>query len=442
MTRPSGSTAAASSTAPQRVNEELARKAALAGFIGTSLEWYDYFLYGSSAALVFPQIFFNGIGPISATLASLGSFGVTFLFRPLGGVIFGHLGDRMGRKLTLIATLMLMGGGSFLIGCLPTSATIGMLAPVALVLLRIVQGIGLGGEWGGAATVVIECAPPDRRGLYTSSMQMGVPAGQLLSTGAVALFAQLPDAQFETWGWRIPFLVSALLILVGLWMRRRLEETPQFRAVQAAHRTARRPVRDVLNTRWRSVVLLILVQAGATIAYYLFTIYVLVYVTKKLDLPRSWALTGVLIGSAVELVLMPAWAHVSDKIGRRPVYALGTLILALYAFPCFWLFDTASPWLICLAVVIGLGIGHAPTSALNGSIYAEQFPARLRYSGSSIAYQMSSVVAGAPAVIIPAWLVESTGSTRAVSVYVLVGCLVSLTALAMLQETQNRELEL
>jgi MFS transporter, MHS family, shikimate and dehydroshikimate transport protein len=443
VTPSTGPTAAESVAAsPPPVNEHLARKAALAGFIGTALEWYDYFLYGSAAALVFPQLFFNGMGPTVATLASLGSFGVSFLFRPLGGFIFGHLGDRMGRKKMLITTLMLMGGGSFLIGCLPTSAAIGALAPILLVLLRIVQGIGLGGEWGGAATVVIECAPHERRGLYTSSMQMGVPAGQLSSAGAVALFALLPNDQFEAWGWRIPFLLSGLLIIVGFWIRRSLEETPQFRAVEAANKTERAPIRDVLTTHWRPVILLIFVQAGATIAYYLLTVYVLVYVTSKLGLPRSWALTGVLVGAAVELMLIPIWAHASDKIGRRPVYAIGTLILALYAFPFFWLLDSASPWLICLAVVIGLGVGHAPTAALNGSLYAEQFPARLRYTGSSISYQMSSVVAGAPAAIVAAWLVEVTGSSRAVSIYVLIGCLVSLAAVAMLRETKNRPLEL
>jgi MHS family shikimate/dehydroshikimate transporter-like MFS transporter len=424
------------------VDPALARKAAVAGFVGTALEWYDYFLYGSAAALVFPTLFFNGMGPGVATLASLASFGVSFLFRPLGGFIFGHLGDRIGRKRALIMTLMLMGGGSFLIGCLPTAAAIGVLAPILLVILRAVQGIGLGGEWGGAATLVVECAPRDRRGLYASSMQMGVPAGQLGSAGMVALFALLPEDQFLSWGWRVPFLLSGVLVLVGLWVRSRLEETPQFRAVEVTHKKQRMPIKEVLAGHWRSVVLLIFVQAGATIAYYLLTVYVLVYITEHLGLPKSWGLTGILLGAAVELVMIPVWARLSDKIGRRPVYALGTLVLALYAFPFFALLDTKSQWLVCLAIVIGLGVGHAPTSALNGAIYAEQFPARLRYSGSSIAYQMSSVVAGAPAAIVAAWLVQTTGTSRAVSIYVLVGALVSLVAVALLSETRQRELEL
>jgi MFS transporter, MHS family, shikimate and dehydroshikimate transport protein len=391
---------------------------------------------------VFPTLFFNGMGPGVATLASLASFGVSFLFRPLGGFIFGHLGDRIGRKRALIMTLMLMGGGSFLIGCLPTAAAIGVLAPILLVILRAVQGIGLGGEWGGAATLVVECAPRDRRGLYASSMQMGVPAGQLGSAGMVALFALLPEDQFLSWGWRVPFLLSGVLVLVGLWVRSRLEETPQFRAVEVTHKKQRMPIKEVLSGHWRSVVLLIFVQAGATIAYYLLTVYVLVYITEHLGLPKSWGLTGILLGAAVELVMIPVWARLSDKIGRRPVYALGTLVLALYAFPFFALLDTKSQWLVCLAIVIGLGVGHAPTSALNGAIYAEQFPARLRYSGSSIAYQMSSVVAGAPAAIVAAWLVQTTGTSRAVSIYVLVGALVSLVAVALLSETRQRELEL
>lgn len=432
----------ASAAAEEEFDYPTARKAALAGFLGTSLEWYDYFLYGSAAALVFPALFFEGMGPAVATLVSLASFGVSFLFRPVGGFIFGHLGDKLGRKTTLITTLLLMGGASFLIGCLPTAATIGAAAPILLVFLRMVQGIGLGGEWGGAATLVIENAPPKRRGLYASSMQMGVPGGQLASAGIVALFALLPQEQFESWGWRIPFLLSGVLVLVGLWVRASLEETPQFAEVARKDEKQRLPAREVLVDHWRSVVLLIFVQAGASIAYYLLTVYVLVYVTEHLGLPRSWALAGVLGGAAVELVAIPIWAHLSDRFGRRPIYALGTLVLGLYAFPFFWLLDTENYWLIVLSVVIGLGIGHAPTSALNGSIYSEQFPARMRYTGSSIAYQVSSVVAGAPAAIVAAWLVNVTGTSRGVSIYVLIGAAVSLVAIALLSETKNRELEL
>ncbi|MGH3358059.1 MAG: MFS transporter [Nocardioidaceae bacterium] len=419
----------------------LAKRAALAGFMGTSLEWYDYFLYGSAAALVFPQLFFDGMGDGVATMVSLASFGVSFLFRPLGGVVFGHLGDRIGRKQMLVATLLLMGGGSFLIGCLPTSASIGVLAPILLILLRIVQGIGLGGEWGGAATVVVECAPAERRGLYASSMQMGVPAGQLGSAGMVALFAALPGDAFLEWGWRIPFLCSGLLIVVGLWVRTHLEETPQFRAVEENDKKQRLPIRDVLQSHWRAVVLLIFVQFGATVAYYMFTVYVLVYVSEELGLPRSWALTGVFLGAALEFVMIPIWAQLSDRYARRPIYALGTLFMGLYAFPFFWLLDSGSKWVIVLAVVLGLGVGHAPTSALNGSVYAEQFPARLRYSGASVAYQMSSVVAGAPAALVAAALVNATGSAKAVSFYLLAGAVVSLVALYLLRETRHSALK-
>jgi MFS transporter, MHS family, shikimate and dehydroshikimate transport protein len=421
---------------------KLARKAALAAFMGTSLEWYDYFLYGSAAALVFPKLFFNDLDDGMATMVSLASFGVSFLFRPLGGVVFGHLGDKLGRKNVLVATLLLMGGGSFLIGCLPSQDSIGILAPILLVLLRIVQGIGLGGEWGGAATVVVECAPKDRRGLYASSMQMGVPAGQLGAAGMVALFAMLPEDQFLSWGWRVPFWCSVLLIVVGVWIRRSLEETPQFQEIAEEHQQQKVPAAEVFASHWRSVVLLVFVQAGATIAYYMFTVYVLVYVVDELKLPRSWALTGVFLGAALELFLIPLWAHLSDKTARRPIYAIGTLFLGLFAFPFFWLLDTGVAWVIVLAVVLGLGIGHAPTSALNSSIYAEQFPARLRYSGSSISYQLSSVVAGAPAALVAAYLVDTTGSAKAVSAYLAVACVISLVAVALLRETGREELKL
>lgn len=424
-----------------RGSTKLANRAALAGFLGTSLEWYDYFLYGSAAALVFPDLFFEDMGGGLATMVSLASFGVSFLFRPLGGVVFGHLGDRVGRKQMLVLTLLLMGGGSFLIGCLPTEAAIGAAAPILLILLRIVQGIGLGGEWGGAATVVVECAPSERRGLYASSMQMGVPAGQLASAGMVALFSALPEDDFMSWGWRIPFLCSGLLIVVGLWVRTHLEETPQFREVENENKQQRLPIREVLETHWRSVVLLIFVQFGATVAYYMFTVYVLVYVSDHLDLPKGWALTGVLLGAALEFVMIPIWAQLSDRYARRPIYALGIAFMGLYAFPFFWLLDSGSQWVIALAVVLGLGIGHAPTSALNGSVYAEQFPARLRYSGSSIAYQLSSVVAGAPAAVVAAYLVHVTDSAKGVSIYLLAGAVVSLVALALLRETRHRELE-
>lgn len=420
----------------------LANRAALSGFVGTSLEWYDYFLYGSAAALVFPQLFFAGMGPGVATVVSLATFGVSFLFRPLGGIIFGHFGDRVGRKRMLVITLMLMGGGSFLIGCLPTANAIGAAAPVLLVLLRVVQGIGLGGEWGGAAVVVVESAPRPKRGLYASSMQMGVPAGQLSSAGMVAIFSLLPGNGFLEWGWRVPFLVSGALVLVGLWVRARLEETPQFRAVAAENKQERVPIADVLKRAKRPVVLLIFVQAGATIAYYMFTVYVLVYVTENLHLPRSWGLTGVLLGAGLELIAIPFWARLSDRIGRRPVYALGTLVMGLFAFPFFWMLDTGAAPVIAIAVLIGLGIGHAPTSALNGAVYSEQFPARLRYTGASLAYQLSSVVAGAPAAAVAAALVNATGSAKAVSIYLAVGAVVSLIAIALLRETHREELAL
>lgn len=440
MSSPSSGSAAEAT--PPIDAARLARRAVISGFVGTSLEWYDYFLYGSAAALVFPKVFFHGMGAGVSTFVSLASFGVSFLFRPVGGAIFGHFGDRIGRKQMLIVTLLLMGGASFLIGCLPTASSIGSAAPVLLVLMRMIQGIGLGGEWGGAAVVIVECAPEKRRGLYASAMQMGVPAGQLASSAMVAIFSALPGDTFLSWGWRVPFLASGLLLLLGLWVRSRLEETPQFRTIAKQEKRERIPLAQLFQTAKRPTILLIFVQFGATIAYYMFTVYVLVYVSDVLGLPRSWGLTGVLLGAGLELITIPFWARLSDKIGRRPVYAIGTAVMALFAFPFFWMLDTQVQGLVWLAVLIGLGVGHAPTSALNGSIYSEQFSARMRYTGSSVAYQVSSVVAGAPAAVVASALVSLTGSGKGVSIYLAVGAVVSLIAIALLKETKSDQLAL
>jgi MFS family permease len=417
-----------------------AMQAARASFAGTAIEWYDYFLYGSAAAVVFPKVFFANLGSTASTLASLATFGVAFFFRPLGGVLFGHLGDRLSRKQALVTTLLLMGVGTFAIGCLPTVGQVGLLAPVLLIVLRMVQGVGLGGEWGGAALLIVENAPVRRRGLYASACQLGVPAGQLASAGLFALFSLLPEQDFLAWGWRVPFLFSAVLLVVGLYIRTRLPEPAEFQAIKEAGAQPRLPIAEVLKHAKKPTILLIFVQAAATVGYYLFTVYSLAYVGGVLHLPQSWALTGVLIGAAILLFAMPLWAAVSDRVGRRPVYFAGTLFIGLFAVPFFWLMDSRNPVLIALAIVLALVFGYGPTGALNSALYAEQYPTRYRYSGASVAYQFSSVVAGAPAALVAAALVAATGTSLSVSWYVIGATLISLAAIWALKETNGVEL--
>jgi MFS family permease len=339
-----------------------------------------------------------------------------------------------------VATLLLMGLGTFAIGLLPTVAQAGVIAPILLVFLRVVQGIGLGGEWGGAALLIVESAPVKRRGLYASSCQLGVPAGQLASAGMLALFSALPQEQFLSWGWRVPFLFSGVLVVFGLYLRSRLPEPPEFQALKEARKRPKLPIAEVLRHAKKPTLLLIFVQAAATIGYYLFTVYSLSYVEGHLGLPQSWALNGVLIGAALLLVAMPLYAALSDRIGRRPVYFAGTAFCGLFALPFFWLLDTRNPYLIALAIILALVLGYGPTGALNSALYAEQYPTRYRYTGASVAYQMSSVVAGAPAALVAAALVSATGTGTAVSWDVISAPVVSLICVVALKETNGTEL--
>jgi len=405
------------------------------------LEWYDYFLFGSVAALVFPKLFFVELGQTAGTLVSLGTFSVAFLLRPVGGVIFGHFGDRLGRKRMLIITLSLMGVSTFLIGVLPGEARIGVWAPVLLVGLRMVQGLALGGEWGGAALIAVENAPFGQRGRYGVGMQMGVPVGQLLASGLLGAFATLPDADFYGWGWRVPFLLSAVLLAVGIYVRVGLAETPHFQRMDQQGGRARVPLIELFRVSAKPTILLTFIQTGPNIAYYLFTVYSAIYVTSVLHLPRSWALTGVLIAAATEFVTMPGFAILSDRIGRRPVYLFSVGFLAAYAFPFFWLADTHQRGLIWVALAVGLGIGHSAAGSLHGPLYTEQFPTRVRYTGSSFAYQVCSAISGAPAAIVATALISATGTTRAVSLYVIAGCVVSAVCALLLRETYRADID-
>ncbi|QBC33641.1 MFS transporter [Pandoraea sp. XY-2] len=419
----------------------MSTRAAFSSFIGTTVEWYDYFLYGTAAALVFPKVFFNDLSPELATLASMASFAVAFILRPLGGMVIGHFGDQTGRKKMLLFTLLVMGLCTAAIGFLPTQNAIGHWSPALLILLRLIQGFALGGEWGGAALMSVEHAPEGRRGLFGSTMQMGVPAGLLVSSGAFAIVSSLPDDQFFTWGWRIPFILSLALLAVGMYIRLQVTEPPAFEKVRSEGKVSRAPLLEVWQNEKKKTLIMVFFQTVANVGYFLITVYALTYITTTLHLPRSVASTALLIAAAVDLVMQPFFGWLSDKWGRRIVYGIGTVFFGLYAFPMFWLLDTGNPTLITVAISLGLGIGHAATGSLHGVIYAEQYPTRYRFSGSSTAYQLSGIISSAPTPLIAAWLVSRTGSSAAVSWYVVVAAVISMICILMVKETYRARID-
>ena len=335
-----------------------------ASFIGTTIEWYDFFLYGTAAALVFNRLFFPTLDPLAGTMASFGTYAVGFFARPVGGIVFGHFGDRMGRKSMLVTTLTLMGLATFLIGLLPTYDQIGMAAPVLLVILRFIQGFGVGGEWGGAVLMVVEHGHRGRRGLYASWVQAGVPAGSLLANSVFNLFSFLPNETFLSWGWRIPFLLGICLLGVGLFIRLQIYESPLFARVRDQKQQARIPFFEVLTRYPRNILLAIGARMAENGGFYIFTVFILTYATANLKLPRTDILNCVLIASVVEFIAIPAFGMLSDAVGRRPVYLGGALSLAAFAFPFFWMVDTASTTWIGLAITIAL--------ILQSAMYAPQ----------------------------------------------------------------------
>ncbi|MEU1619803.1 MFS transporter [Streptomyces sp. NPDC005722] len=425
------------------------RRIVAASLIGTTIEWYDFFLYGSAAALVFNKLFFPGEEPLVGTLLSFLTYAVGFAARPVGALVFGHYGDRLGRKRLLVLSLLLMGGATFCIGLLPTFATIGVAAPVLLTVLRLVQGFALGGEWGGAVLLVSEHGDAKRRGFWASWPQTGAPAGQLLATGVLsALTALLSDEAFTSWGWRIPFLLSGVLVMVGLWIRLSVDESPVFKAALAraeARRTEesaveRLPLVSVLRDHWRDVLVAMGARMAENISYYVITAFVLVYATEHAALGKQTALNAVLIASAVHFAVIPAWGALSDRVGRRPVYLLGAAGVGLWAFPFFALIDTKSFPALLLAVTGGLVL-HGAMYAPQAAFFTEMFATRMRYSGASIGAQFASVAAGAPAPLIATALLASYDSSVPIALYVIAAALLTLIAVGVAKETRGRDLD-
>src|SRR5215212_7094988 len=407
-----------------------------ASFIGTTIEWYDFFLYGTAATLVFGQLFFPSGDPLLSTLSALGTFAVGFIVRPLGGIIFGHFGDRLGRKAILVLTLTIMGAATFLIGLLPTFDQIGVLAPILLVLLRTIQGLGVGGEWGGAALMTVEYAPEDKRGYYGSWPQMGVPAGLLLATGVFGAVSFLPNEQFLSWGWRIPFLLSIILVGVGLFIRLRLLETPAFREVEESDTEAQMPIMDVLRNYPKNVLLAIGVRVASDGGFYVFTVFILDYATRTLGLPRPTILLGVMLASAIEILTLPAAGVISDRVGRRPVFLVGTVLLLIIAYPYFLMIGSGSTVLVVLASVIALSIAHASVYGPMSAYFAELFGTQVRYSGVSLGYQLASIIGGGAGPLISIYLVGATGGEFwPVVAWMVVLCIITLVSVLIAAET-------
>jgi metabolite-proton symporter len=411
------------------------RRVIVASLVGTSLEWYDFFLYGTAAALVFNQLFFPSFDPTVGTLLAFATAAVGFVARPLGGIVFGHFGDRTGRKMVLVITLLIMGGATFLIGLLPTYETIGIWAPVLLVALRFVQGLGLGGEWGGAVLMALEHGAPDKRGLNASWPQVGVPIGNLLAAGVLGLLNfTLSDEAFLSWGWRVAFLLSGALVLVGLWIRTSIAESPLFAEVEESGEKAKMPLIEVIKRHPRGLFVAMFARIGTDVAFYTFTLYILTFVTSNLGLPRQVGLNAVLIGSVFQVALIPLFGALSDRYGRRPVYAVGAASAAVWGFAFFPLLSTRSTVLIVLATIVAL-ITHAIMYGPQAAFIAEMFSTELRYSGASMGYQIAGILGGAIAPIVSIALVATFGTAYAVSVYLAAMMVLTLIALKLAPET-------
>jgi metabolite-proton symporter len=427
-------------TLPEAEHSAQMRKAVIASTIGTAIEWYDFFLYGTAAGLVFGKLYFPNANPLSATLLAFGTYFVGFVGRPIGAAIFGHYGDRIGRKATLIATLLCMGIGTFLIAFVPTYASIGIWGAILLTVLRAIQGIGVGGEWGGSVLMSMEWARKNsHRGLVASWPQFGVPCGLLLSTGAVALFSALSGDQFAVWGWRIPFALSIILVGVGLWIRLGILETPVFKDLVEQNRIERTPIVEVIKQQPREIILSALLRMAEQAPFYIFTAFVFAYTVGTLKMPRDLILGAVMVAALVSFFTIPFAGHLSDRIGRKTMYLIGVVVMGVFGFIYFAMVDTTNPVLVFIAIVLSL-VPHDLQYGPQAALIAEAFTPRLRYSGASLGYQLASVIAGGPAPIIATALFATFHSGYAVAWYIAACAVVSLIATAMMPDYTNKDI--
>ena len=408
-------------------------RAVVASTVGTSIEWYDYFLYGTMAALVFPSLFFPKSAALTGTLNSFGIFFIGFAARPVGAWFFGTYGDRIGRKATLIATLLLMGVATFLIGLMPTTSQIGLSAAVILTLLRTCQGLGVGGEWGGSVLMSMEWGSVKRKGFLASWPQFGVPVGLLTSTLVVAASSAATGANFLVWGWRIPFLLSIVLVGVGLYIRLGIMETPIFRTIVAEKRVEAQPMIEAVKRNWREIILSALLRLPEQAPFYIFTVFVYTYGVTALKFQRQYLVYAVSAAAVISFISIPLFGHLSDRIGRKTIYMIGIAVMAVWGFAYFGLYSTAIPIVVFITIMLSL-IPHDMQYGPQAALIAESFTGRLRYSGASMGYQLASVIAGGPAPLIAVYLFAQTKNPYSISVYILICCVIGLVATALLKD--------
>jgi len=417
------------------------RRAVIASTVGTAIEWYDFFLYGAVTAIVFAKLYFPNEDPISGTLSSFGIYAVGFIARPVGAAIFGHYGDRIGRKATLIATLMLMGIATFLVAFVPSYASIGIWGAVILTVLRFIQGVGVGGEWGGSVLLSMEWAKTaSSRGFIASWPQFGVPCGLLLSNLAFLAFSAISGDQFITWGWRIPFVLSIVLVGIGLYIRLGILETPTFSKLVAEKKIERQPMLEVLKRHPKEIIVSAFVRLAEQAPFYIFTTYVFAYGVGVLKLDRNFLLLGVMAASCLSFISIPLSGHISDRIGRRKMYILGAITVGVFGFVYFGLLNTGSTFLIGLAIFLSL-VPHDMMYRPQAAFIAESFTGRLRYSGSSLGYQLASIIAGGPAPLIATALYAQYKTGYVIAIYIAICAVITVIAATLMKDYTGKDIE-
>jgi metabolite-proton symporter len=426
---------------PESEHRTQLRRAVIAATIGTAIEWYDFFLYSTVTGLVFAKLYFPHSDPWDGTLEAFAIYAVGFIARPIGAAIFGHYGDRIGRKSTLIATLLLMGVATFAVALVPTYESIGIWGAVILTVLRFIQGVGVGGEWGGSVLLSMEWSRSDHsRGFIASWPQFGVPCGLFLANLAVLAFSQMSGEAFLTWGWRVPFLLSAVLVGVGLWIRLGILETPVFTKLVAEKKIQRAPMLDVIKRYPKEILLSAFARMAEQAPFYIFTAFVFSYGTGTLHVSRDFLLTAVLAASLISFFSIPFFGHMSDRIGRKTMYLIGAAVTGVFGFVYFGMLGTGSAAIIFLAIVLSL-IPHDMMYGPQAALIAESFPGHLRYSGASLGYQLASVIAGGPAPLIAAWLFGAYHTPYAIAWYIAACAVLSIVATALMTDFTGKNID-